>query len=299
MKKGFAMLLLAFWAFSLFAESLGFKDFSAYFDILLQNNSAKGVACMVESESFRISGNSDYNKPIVLGSASVLLVDEMANTLEDSGKKFRNKKLIDLCGYFAALCGENLTFNDLLSGKISANPEIAKSFSKDGDLDFLFSYARQMQNAPIEKSAVLSENKLSATLAYCAMCYAKYKSFANYRQKFCLMQKELLGKKYPSIKAEDNAPLMDFVFSFSLNAKDLCFLIDGFLKSEQKDFGKDFSVDGVKCKAFSYSRGNSAFVLAVFNNAALAVYIENAKNGDSAKLCYKALQYFAKNCPKN
>lgn len=299
MKRVFALQLLAFWFVSSFAEGFGFKDFSAYFDILLQNNSAKGVACMVQSESFRISGNGDYDKPIALGSASVLLVDEMANALEDSGKKFRNKKLVDLCGYFAALCGENLTFNDLVSCKISANPEIAKSFSKDGDLDFLFSYAKQMQNSPIEKSVSLRENRLSATLAYCAMCYAKYKSFANYRQNFCLMPKELLGKKYPSIAAENSAPLIDFVFCLSLNAKDLCFLISENLKPAKKDLGTAFSAGGVKCNVFSYSRGNSAFILAVFNNAAVALYVENAKNGDSAKLCYKALQYFAKNCPKN
>ena len=299
MKRVLALHLLAFLLVSPFAEGFGFKDFSAYFDILMQNNSAKGVACMVESESFRISGNGDYSKPIALGSASVLLVDEMANAVEDSGKKFRGKKLVDLCGYFAALCGENLTFNDLLSGKVSANPEIAKSFSKDGDLDFLFSYAKQMQNSPIEKSVSLRENKLSATLAYCAMCYAKYKSFANYRQKFCLMPKELLGKKYPSLKAEGNAPLIDFVFNFSLNAKDLCFLMNERLKSAKKDFGKAFSTEGVKCNVFSYSRGNSAFIFAVFNNAAVVLYVENAKGGDSAKLCYKALQYFAKNCSKN
>ena len=58
------------------------------------------------------------------------------------------------------------------------------------------------------------------------------------------------------------------------------------LKSAKKDFGKAFSTEGVKCNLFSYSRGNSAFIFAVFNNAAVVLYVENAKGGDSAKLCY-------------
>ncbi len=299
MKRLVAFVLSAFWAFSSFAESLGFGDFSAYFDVLLKCNSATGIACMVAGENLRIAGNGNYDKPVAVGAASLLLIDECAGALEDSGKKFRNKKLADLCGYFACLCGENLTFNDLLSGKVSVNGQTAKTFPKDGDLDFLFSYAKQMQNSPAEKSATLRENRLSATLAYCAMCYAKYKSFADYGQKFCLMPQELLGKKYPSLKTNGNAPLIDFVFDFSLNAKDLCFLMAESIKSGQKDLGKDFSVAGAKCRVFSYSRGNNGFVLALFDNAAVAVYVENAKKDASAKLCYKALQYFAKNCLEN